>query len=142
MNRSLCGEEDEDVESAYTRSGEESTVPPTPAEYNRSKNTDWAFQRERVSLGFYASVSTSRPVLPHHSSLPPQSLALSRIAWLNTAILVVYFLEQNADSFEGVHNTYQACRQLRDQGPPINTKDIKGLSTGPVSPARGGRGVG
>jgi len=47
------------VESAYTRSGEEPAVPPTPAEYDRSENPDRAFQRERVSLGFYASLSAT-----------------------------------------------------------------------------------
>ena len=49
------------------------------------------------------------------------------------------YLEQNVDSFEGVCDTYRARRQARDRGPPINTKDIKGLSTGPLfSPAREG----
>jgi len=47
------------------------------------------------------------------------------------------YLEQNVDSFEGVCDTYRARRQARDHGLLINTKDIKGLSTGPLfSPAR------
>ena len=59
------GEEDEDVESAYTTS-EEPTVPPTPAEYDEGENWDRAIQRERVSSGFHASVSTS-----HSLFFPP-----------------------------------------------------------------------
>jgi len=82
------------VESAYTTS-EEPTVPPTPAEYDEGENSDRAIQRERVSSGFYASVSISHSLFSHRSSLPPSSPALSRIAWLNTAILVVYSLEED-----------------------------------------------
>jgi len=69
----LKGEEDEDVESAYTMSDEEPTVPPTPVESHESENPDRAIQRERVSSGSYASVSTSHSVFPHRSSLPPPS---------------------------------------------------------------------
>ena len=43
------------MESAYTTSEEEPTVPPTPAEYDESENPDRAIQKEMVSSGFYAS---------------------------------------------------------------------------------------
>ena len=43
------------MESAYTTSEEEPTVPPTPAEYDESENPDRTIQREMVSWGFYAS---------------------------------------------------------------------------------------
>ena len=82
------------VESAYTTS-EEPTVPPTPVEYDENRNPDRTIQRERASSGFDASVSTSHSILPHCSSLPPPSPALSRVAWLNTAILVVYSSEED-----------------------------------------------
>jgi len=39
-------EEEEDVESAYTASEEDPTVPPTPVEYDESENPDWVIQRE------------------------------------------------------------------------------------------------
>ena len=128
-------EEVEDVESAYTMS-EEPTVPPTPVEYDENGNPDRTIQKERASSGFDASVSTSHSILPHCSSLPPPSPALSRVAWLNTAILVVYSSEEdnimdnhpsrspskimrlrflqavvqrNADSLEGVCDTYSGA---------------------------------
>jgi len=48
------------------------------------------------------------------------------------------YLEQNVDSFEAMCDTYRARRQARDCGNlSINSRDIKGLSTGPLfSPAR------
>jgi len=48
------------------------------------------------------------------------------------------YLEQNVDSFEAMCDTYRARRQARDRGNlSINSRDIKGLSTGPLfSPAR------
>ena len=131
----LKREEVEDVESAYTTS-EESTVPPTPVEYDENGNPDRTIQKERASSGFDASVSTSHFILPHCSSLPPPSPALLRIAWLNTAILVVYSSEEvnimdnhpsrspskimrlrclqavvqrNADSLEGGCDTYSGA---------------------------------
>ena len=39
-------EEEEDVESAYTASEEDPTVPSTPVEYDESENPDWVIQRE------------------------------------------------------------------------------------------------
>ena len=92
----LKAEEEEDAERAYTMSEGDPTVPPpTPAEYDESENPDRAIQRGRVNSGSYASVSTSHSPPPHCSSLPPPSPALLRIAWLNTAILVVYSSEED-----------------------------------------------
>jgi hypothetical protein len=42
----LRGDEEEDVESVYTASEEDPTVPPTPVEYDESENPDWVIQRE------------------------------------------------------------------------------------------------
>ena len=98
------------MESAYTTS-EEPTVPPTPAEYDENENVDRAIQRERIISGFDASVSTSHSILPHRSSLPPPSPALSRIAWLNTAILVVYSSEE--DSIMHNHPSRSPSRIMR-----------------------------
>ena len=39
-------EEEEDVESAYTASEEDPTVPSTPVEYDERENPDWVIQRE------------------------------------------------------------------------------------------------
>ena len=44
-------------------------------------------------------------------------------------------LEQNVDSFEAMCDTYRARRQARDRGNlSIDSRDIKGLSTGPLFP--------
>jgi len=42
----LRGDEEEDLESVYTASEEDPTVPPTPIEYDESENPDWIIQRE------------------------------------------------------------------------------------------------
>lgn len=42
----LRGDEEEDVESVYTASEEDLTVPPTPVEYDESENPDRVIQRE------------------------------------------------------------------------------------------------
>jgi hypothetical protein len=42
----LRGGEEEDVESSYTASEEDPTVPPTPVEYDESENPDRVIQRE------------------------------------------------------------------------------------------------
>ncbi|KAF9651824.1 hypothetical protein BDM02DRAFT_421501 [Thelephora ganbajun] len=42
----LRGDEEEDVESVYTASEEDPTVPPTPVEYDESENPDRVIQRE------------------------------------------------------------------------------------------------
>ena len=131
------GDEEDDVES-------DPTVPPTPVEYDESENLDWVIQRDD-KLGILR--------LREYQTLPPfATLALSRIVRLNTAIFLVHFsegkqkaqplkpqsdqdnaieppskllyLEQNIDSFEDVCDTYRACRQARDLGPFINTKDM------------------
>jgi len=71
----LRGEEEEgDVESAYTASEEDPTVPSTPVEYDESENPDWVIQRED-KLGILRL--REYRALP---SFPPPSPALSRIA--------------------------------------------------------------
>ena len=69
----LRGEEkEEDVESAYTASEEDPTVPPTPVEYDESENPDWVIQRED-QLGILR--------LREYQALPPfTTQALSRTA--------------------------------------------------------------
>jgi len=42
----LRGDEDEDMESTYTASEEDPTVPPTPIEYDESENPDRVIERE------------------------------------------------------------------------------------------------
>ena len=42
----LRGDEEEDVESTYTVSDEDPTIPPTPVEYDGSENPDRIIQRE------------------------------------------------------------------------------------------------
>lgn len=42
----LRGDEGDELESAYTASDEDPTVPPTPAEYDEVENPDWVIQRE------------------------------------------------------------------------------------------------
>lgn len=42
----LREDEDEDIDSVYTTSEEDPTVPPTPVEYDGSENPDWVIQRE------------------------------------------------------------------------------------------------
>lgn len=42
----LRADEEDDVESAYTASEEDPTVPPTPVEYDESENPDRVIQRE------------------------------------------------------------------------------------------------
>jgi len=116
---------------------------------------------ESIILGFYASVSTGHsfpPTIPGslenrvtgchglsgsflgggQQKPQPSKLQSDQDNAIEAPSKMLY-LEQNVDSFEGVCDTYWARRQARDRGPSINTKDIKGLSTGSLfSPAREG----
>lgn len=116
------------MESAYTASEDDPTVPPTPVEYDESENPDCVIQRED-KLGILHLLHfleerqpTPQPPKPH----PDQGAVIETPAKL-------LYLEQNVDSFEDMCDTFRARRQARDRGLSISTKEIsKELSTGPL----------
>jgi len=131
--RWLRGDEDADVESVYTASEEDPTVPPTPVEYDESENPDRVIQREDKLgvLRLLHFLEEGRPApQPSRQQLEQEVIIEAPLKFLH--------LEQNIDSFEDMCDTFRARRQARDHGLSINTKEIaNGLSTGPLfSPVR------
>jgi len=129
----LRGDDDEDVESVYTASEEDPTVPPTPVEYDESENLDRVIQRED-KLGILRLLHFLEEGQPTSQSSKPQP----EQGLVTEAPSKLLYLEQNVDSFEDMCDNFRARRQARDHGLSINTRDIaNGLSTGPLfSPTR------
>jgi len=120
-------EEEEETGSIYTASEDDPTAPPTPVEYDESENPDWVIQREDKLgilrlLHFLEGQQTPQSPKPQPEQGPVIEVPSKFL-----------YLEQNVDSFEDMYDTYRARRQARDRGnPSIGTRDIQGLSTGPL----------
>jgi len=128
----LREDEDEDIDSVYTTSEEDPTVPPTPVEYDGSENPDRVIQRED-KLGVLHLLHFLEERQPTTQSSRQQH-GQGPVIEAPSKFL---YLEQNVDSFEVMCDTFRARRQARDHGLSISTKDMtKDLSTGPLfSPA-------
>jgi len=122
----LRGDEEENVESVYTASEEDPTVPSTPVEYDESENPDRVIQREdKLGVLRLLRFLEERQPTPQLSKLQPEH------GLVTEAPSKFLYLEQNVNSFEDMCDTFQARRRARDRGLSINTKEIvKGLSTG------------